>query len=617
MTKTRFPLLASVLAVAGMLASCGGSETVVEPDDAIDGYAISFSNRARVRLVNLDGSPVFAGKTILDQDGNSHDGSRLTLRVSAENSVGGFFRIDSGEKGADIYLLSKEPDKNGALVSYGPFFSAGFFYEDVAPVVAQGHSISYIRKDGTVAFCIDEAVGAPVARAYDFRGGLSPFLLSDVYAFGAVNAEGAVVLPPVYYRLDNIGSGLWLGENMERNAETERYKRILDVLNSNGEVLFSFNEHEWRLQDSEYGCYPFSGKYGIMFSKLDSDQWKIVNKKGETVMTRENIDAVGIDMPTGAHRNGIFEISSSASDGSVTYSLYDIKGDNAYHSWLYATEWIGDGGYYCGRPVLGNTDEQSQILKDGKVLVSFGARQNSLPVRGGHIVIEASPGFASFYDMEINHKATYVASSNFFFESNKQTELITGSHKEIKPLKEVPKRNGIPGMVFRTNDLITADAEFDVKTCKFYSYGTEKKRFTFDKNGNLTEYYGNKLNESNLTRDEYGRITRMEFPIEDMYGDSSSEVYAFEYNEKGWVSYEAYASDFTAYGITYTYDESGKQLSSVVEGDMGKGKRTYSNYVYDSRGNWVRRKVTELYEWEGAQEETYTESRSISYYSWF
>ncbi|MDE6200063.1 MAG: WG repeat-containing protein [Muribaculaceae bacterium] len=130
--------------------------------------------------------------------------------------VNGYFFVEEGD-GYSVYKAEKSPRPVGDLTGLK---DCGLFNEGVMPVVHPGEHITFVDGKGNVKFTLDDVDGVSVdAAANMFVNGRCAFRTSDD-KWGAVDAQGNVVIEPKYeYNMifvsdealvKDINSGKWV-----------------------------------------------------------------------------------------------------------------------------------------------------------------------------------------------------------------------------------------------------------------------------------------------------------------------------------------------------------------------------------------------------------------------
>ncbi len=580
--KTKRFFIYVLATICFIISACDSNDTL-EPYEMVDGCVFKYGTYgAAYTLTNIDGTPAFAGMTLEDAQGNKFDGSRLYVNVSAHPSVNGFFNI--GEDGN--YLLGKVDDQ---LVVYGPFEKAGHFFEDVVPVVAERGSITYITRQGEIAFHIEEVVGQRVMEVTEYMGGLSAFSIPDKDTYrlwGAVNTKGEMVIAPKYHALKYQGSGLWAAIDLHRCDKDNDYLGEIDMIDKSGTVRFTYKgkyEHVLRTNyGNQHDQYPFSGEYGIIDEYSTGEKRTVVvDRNGKEIMDNQSLYGY-------THYKGNF----------VTYSessRYDIIGADGEEKFKYSPN---DDVYklyddYCITYDEGSGARKISLRKENGFAIKNAKTTSEMTRLKDHLFVYRDGAYIFFDAREPYKDLNFVnaLSANFEIEEYK---LITAAGDER--MTEVPKSHTANFIKYQTNDCDLHELRFNVKSAKVYEDGYLTNTFEYDENGKLID------ESADIKRDDQGRITSITWSHEEA-GQWGNE---YTYSEDGKLDSELYYSEYTDYTRSFYYNENGRVSSTYLTCESSGNESGKHEYLkFDEHGNWTHKRITyknELHESEYSRE---------------
>ncbi len=580
-----------------------------ENRDAIDGLIVNLYGEWNIPY-NLDGAHTFAGKKLVDENGQEWDGANLIINGEATPSVGGFIRLGST---GNYHLLSKETDEKGRLQIYGPFYYAGYFFEDVTPVVRENESFAYINKDGAIAFYADEAVNKPVRSVYDYEGGLSIFMTTEGL-FGALDTKGKVAIQPIYNQLEYIGSGLWAGVDPAKNQGLKQHEWKKDVLDASGKLLFTFDSSEMDYENPRNwdDCYCYSGDYGIFYK--GSSDWAILNKKGEAVLTADKVSPNLSYKLTGVHNNGLFVTRHD----EFKQGMINVEGKSFSYHTAHTIEWLNK------ELMLAYGNKKYEINSHEKVLPLCSVESPGIIVRLTDDSFALINGRrCKIVTPEGEEKATIITSGDRDDIKHTFRRDIAPMYSQVKEgetpqqMREVPRANGYKRVIILSPDIRTAGLMLNVESVRYYSYGSENHRHEFDLYGRMTEYESAPVSDKEIERDEQGRIISITQTSEGiMDGEVTTTHTGYTYDDKGRVQSEIHSSDYATWTLKHEYEgDTDLIIRTKMESESsGNSVREYIYTRIDTRGNWTRRTVEETFEMEGMGKQEYVEERRINYH---
>lgn len=161
-----------------------------------------------------------------------------------------------------------------------------------------------------------------------------------------------------------------------------------------------------------------------------------------------------------------------------------------------------------------------------------------------------------------------------------------------------------------TPDLTFFELKGPVKkvSCNYYEPKVGyKKSYSFDEEGNLITPNGIKISRSN------GNIKTVKY-YDDITGQWLSET--FSVNSGGRVTCQSGVGPDGGGDSYYNYDSDDKLTSIThyysIEGESEKSSQKFKYKKFDDYGNWTKRVATHYI--EGYEHESYTETRTITYY---
>lgn len=622
-------------------SSCGGEVKIsLNPHDAIDGYALYVSEEVPYILLDTEGNPVFAGKTVVLDDGSEEKGEDLSLYGwGAGCSVNGLFKLKRFEDGK-YYFLSHELDQNNKLVWMGPYDEAGNFYDELAPAIRPGDKgIAYINREGEVKLWADKVMGTKVSYAWNFLGGLSVVgmkMSNNLICYGAIDTKGNIVFQPKYRDLYYVGGGIWLAEELDKNKNMQYNDCTIDLINRKGEVIFSFPRHEFNIKDLDrYKRYfgkslIFNGKYGIL-STEERNHWKVIDNKGKVMY--ENLEGYSPmsgftgklaifrkdsdphcdiimnekgKIVANLQKNQYAEIAESyymintneRKENTHSYDIYNVY--NIYNTHGDSIGFIGNN--------MGNS-----IPLNNSMIVQY--RQEDYRDKRGYF-IQHSIGFYANNGWPMGSSYPTGKNGRLIYEDNKMLVPISiigiPNHEEMwmpeiadeKAIRPTKLTHGTAA------DIKTYDLKGRVRRCSVYEYGSKMNDISFDRQGKLEGLFSNILKDNAITRDSIGRIVEIREKSMDEFEEESIMYTLFTYDESGRVIKKEVSSDYGSWTDLYEYNEAGRMIKRKCSGGgAGDFEEIYDYETSDLNGNWIKR-TKSVKEWNS----TVTEERVISYY---
>lgn len=264
----------------------------------------------------------------------------------------------------------------------------------------------------------------------------------------------------------------------------------------------------------------------------------------------------------------------------------DIKADGGYTSAVAMNN--GSTNYYkvskSGHYGLTDSEGREIIPCEMEALESAGSGYLKYKLNGfwgimnymGKIIIDTDRGYTSIGDFKTFNKRFAYTMTGFKGECDATGRQI--SKIKVETPKEVTMSSSTNTSVVYT-DLSVFDLKGRVKNCQV-NYNT----WEFDKNGTLIE--------KDVVRDSKGRISKISINALALF------VTKYEYDSNGRVAISFYST--SALGKSseskskWTYDRKGQVIKEIVSFDNDNYVKeflyTFSDYVYDSHGNWISRR---------------------------
>jgi len=238
----------SLITIA-LLSGCANVGDVLSTDSQkfkIDYLPYQTEKDGRWGLIGTDGKVLFEPE----------------FKNNISYSVNGVFAEDKStdyhNKKIALYKADKEHNQIGE-----DYLAAGYFLEDIAPVVAEGEPIKFIDKEGNVVFKLDKINGKRVTAVSNFSDGLCAYLTEDTL-WGYIDKEGKSVIPAKYH----YASPFAKGKAFVFKANEKKDEVSCSIIDKKGNVSkskkYKSEDEEFR---SEYGFltneeYIALGKHG-------------------------------------------------------------------------------------------------------------------------------------------------------------------------------------------------------------------------------------------------------------------------------------------------------------------------------------------------------------------
>jgi len=176
--------------------------------------------------------------------------------------------IDYDNKRIALYKADNEHNQIGEV-----YLAAGYFLDDIAPVVAEGESIKFIDKEGNVVFKLDKINGKRVLAVTNFSDGLCAYKSEDDL-WGFIDKEGKSVIPAKY----KIVCPFAKGKTFVFNFKDRKNDATCSVIDKKGNVIKNLKmEDDW--YESEF--MDTNEEY-ISFGRHGRD--KVLDRDGNVVI---------------------------------------------------------------------------------------------------------------------------------------------------------------------------------------------------------------------------------------------------------------------------------------------------------------------------------------------
>lgn len=188
--------------------------------------------------------------------------------------VNGYFFVEEGD-GYSVYKAEKSPRPVGDLTGLK---DCGFFNEGVMPVVHPGEHITFVDGKGNTKFTLDDVDGVSVeAVANMFVNGRCAFRTSDD-KWGAVDAQGNVVIEPKYENMMIFVSD----EALVKDIKSGKWV----IIDRNGNEIAEIN------RDISASGFFVDGYICVEIEDDDDSRYAMVDTKGELTMLPRSVREV-------------------------------------------------------------------------------------------------------------------------------------------------------------------------------------------------------------------------------------------------------------------------------------------------------------------------------------
>lgn len=183
--------------------------------------------------------------------------------------VNGVFIAINGDGNKEYFTAKNTPQPiNDRL-----YVDGGYYTEGVIPVVEAGQGITFIKKNGDVAFTLKEYNGESIVavNAY-FTDGRCLFKTEN-NKYGYIDTKGKVVIKPTYLYAAPFNEGVAVvGDNPENSTNEISEATDFKIINTEGKTIAKLKAE--KTKDKYIKSYMFSD--GLLFFR-----GKVFDKKGE------------------------------------------------------------------------------------------------------------------------------------------------------------------------------------------------------------------------------------------------------------------------------------------------------------------------------------------------
>ena len=183
--------------------------------------------------------------------------------------VNGIFIAINGDGNKEYFTAEKTPQP----INDGLYVDGGYYTEGVIPVVEAEQGITFIRKNGDVAFTLKEYNGESIVavNAY-FTDGRCLFKTEN-NKYGYIDTKGKVVIKPTYLYAAPFNEGVAVvGDNSENSTNEISGATDFKIINTEGKTIAKLKAE--KTEDEYIKSYMFSD--GLLFFRE-----KVFDKKGE------------------------------------------------------------------------------------------------------------------------------------------------------------------------------------------------------------------------------------------------------------------------------------------------------------------------------------------------
>lgn len=219
--------------------------------------------------------------------------------------INGVFHVEDADGRLEYFTIGKTPKAIGTK----SYIAGGFCTEGLIPVVTEKEGISFLKKNGDIAFVFEEYEDMRIVAVNSyFSDGLCLFKTEDSQ-YGYIDAEGHVVIQPKYIYATPFCEGIAIvnddtkeifgsdfniintkGEKIAKlNADMTADRLFLSYnLYSDGLLYFGgkvFNrkgEIAFRLSDKVARVFPYHD--GMAIFEDEDENYGLMNNKGEIVV---------------------------------------------------------------------------------------------------------------------------------------------------------------------------------------------------------------------------------------------------------------------------------------------------------------------------------------------
>jgi len=195
--------------------------------------------------------------------------------------MNGRFTVQNDDYLWEICTTDKEPQKIG-----GQYQTIGQYYDDVVPAVEKGQPIKFIDRDAKVKVVFDQVNGKIVESCSNIINGTAVFTADRYY--GVVNSSGKVLIEPKYISITKDINNYFLCVDKKYENERNKEKIVYQVLNENGEELFSYKKNKYSdIYIRKRGTleqFVFDGKMLMQDNRDGKKLWGLLTFDGEWII---------------------------------------------------------------------------------------------------------------------------------------------------------------------------------------------------------------------------------------------------------------------------------------------------------------------------------------------
>ncbi len=268
---------ANSILIAALLSSCAS-------DSSLEGYVVKVDDKDDWGVVNADGDIIV--EDFFDEEPSTpYDGM---VYVKEQNDNESYY---------EFYELSEKPEQVGDRYKYVLSFSEG-----LAAVVKKNKPISYMKKDGSVAFTCETSI----EEAASFMSGFAPVCNLD-NEWGFIDVNGEIVIAFDYTSVgffhEDLARVSWMDstDGQQFGFIDKSGDKVMDFGNDY-DIVGHFNEGLCRVKENDGGfgylnrdgeeaikCdkdYRFASNFinGMAAVKNEDGEYSVINYEGEEIV---------------------------------------------------------------------------------------------------------------------------------------------------------------------------------------------------------------------------------------------------------------------------------------------------------------------------------------------
>lgn len=185
--------------------------------------------------------------------------------------VNGVFAVTNEDENIEYYTAEKTPQP----INEKSYVQGGCYTEGVIPVVETEQGITFIKKNGDVAFTLKEYNGKSIiaVNAY-FTDGRCLFKTED-NKYGYIDPKGKVVIKPTYLYAMPFNEGVAVvGDNPKNSTNNTSEATEFKIINTAGKTIAKLKAE--KTEDEYFRFYNNIYSDGLLFFR-----GKVFDKKGE------------------------------------------------------------------------------------------------------------------------------------------------------------------------------------------------------------------------------------------------------------------------------------------------------------------------------------------------